>query len=268
MASNELDISTQTITPQMAREWLVNNTHNRNISKRLINLFSRDMAAGKWQLNGDAIRFNCDGLLIDGQHRLLAIVEANTKIKSLVITGLAKECQETVDMGRKRSSADVLSLRGYTTAAMLAAAAARLLDMKRRSREQRKGTTAEIIAIVEGHPKLADAIAKVHASYPVFASVLGAVYYVTSTVIRGHKDEAESFINVIQNGQPAYKNDPAHKFREKLIRTRAAKQHLRNWEMLCSTMRVWNAFVDKEPLEKIYFTDEMPDIPGFNPDRL
>lgn len=268
MASRELNISEQIITPQMAKEWLAHNTHNRRLSKRLVSLLARDMASGNWQLNGDAIRFNGDGMLIDGQHRLMAIVESGQKVKSLVITGLPKRVQETVDMGRKRSPGDVLELRGHAYATALAAAAARLLDVKRGSQDKGRSTTAEILAVIERHPKLPSSVETCHHAYPVPASIMSAVHYITNHMIRGRKDEAEAFVNVLMNGKPAFKDDPAHKFREKLIRVRAAKQHLRTWEMLASTLRIWNAFVTREPLEKIYFTDEMPSIAGFNPERL
>ncbi len=268
MAASELNISTQVITPQMAKDWLQQNTHNRKVSKNLVRAFARDMRADKWQYNGDAIRFNCDGALIDGQHRLMAVIEANTKIKSLVISNLPKITQETIDSGRKRTPADVLQLRGYKFAAMLAASGTRLIEIKEGGRGDHKRTNAEVADFVEAHPKLPLAIERTYASYPVYASVLGAVYYITNTMIRGAKDKSESFIDVLLLGDSAYEGDPAHKFREKLIRMRAAKQSINNWAMLCSTLRIWGAFVEGETLDRIYFTDELPQVAGFNPERL
>lgn len=267
MASNELNISTQTITPQMAKEWLAQNTHNRRISKGLVASLARDIKAGNWQLNGDAIRFNCDGMLIDGQHRLLACVAADAKIKSIVITNLPKVAQETLDSGRRRTPGDVLQLRGYSMANMMAATANRLMDVKNGTRIFRP-TTSEVTAFVEARPNLVGCIENVYNSYPVYASVLGAVYYIGRHVMRGKRDEADAFIATMQTGEAAYDENPAHKFREKLIRMRAAKQTLRNWELLCSTLRIWDAFAQGETMKNIYFTDEMPDVHGFNRERI
>jgi hypothetical protein len=75
------------VTPTLAQRWLATMPpgSNRNVSKLFVDKYSREMASGNWELNGKALIFNRDGHLIDGQHRLLAIIASGTTIMSLVV---------------------------------------------------------------------------------------------------------------------------------------------------------------------------------------
>lgn len=100
------------ITPPLAAEWLEQNTHNRNLRQPFVMQLASAIARGEWLMNGESIKFDANGTLIDGQHRLAAIVKANVPVRSVVVFGLASETQATVDTGAKRSFADVLRLEG------------------------------------------------------------------------------------------------------------------------------------------------------------
>jgi predicted nucleic acid-binding Zn ribbon protein len=64
------------VTPEMAERWLGHNKVNRNLRNRRVDQFARDMRSGRWQLTGEAIKFGKSGNLIDGQHRLWAVIES------------------------------------------------------------------------------------------------------------------------------------------------------------------------------------------------
>lgn len=69
------------ITPEMAKKYLQNMKTNRNISFARVNAYARDMERGAWQENGESIVFNKSGQLVNGQHRLAAIVKAEFRKK-------------------------------------------------------------------------------------------------------------------------------------------------------------------------------------------
>lgn len=98
------------VTPALAAEWLEHNTHNRPVKWRSVKQYAGAIRRGEWKLNGDSIRFDYNGVLIDGQNRLWAIVEADTPVTTLVGTGLEPEAQDTIDIGARRSLADTLVL--------------------------------------------------------------------------------------------------------------------------------------------------------------
>jgi len=93
--------------------------------------------------------------LIDGQHRMKALIEAEATLQMVCVFGLEPNAKHALDMGRKRSAGDVLALKGYSQSPRLAGAARQLLHIKYNS-PSAKVTNAEIEAIVENHPKLGD----------------------------------------------------------------------------------------------------------------
>lgn len=109
----EPSASIRKVTPEMAATWLAANTHNRKLRDTLVDRYAREMAAGRWMVNGEAIQISRSGVLINGQHRLAAIVESGTTQQMLVVTNIEGEAQATVDTGAKRSVGDVLNLAGY-----------------------------------------------------------------------------------------------------------------------------------------------------------
>lgn len=109
------------VTPKLAKEWLERNTHNRPVRPAHVEQLAKSILFDEWQLNGDAIRFDYNDNVLDGQHRLHAVILADKPIDSFVIEGLPPQAQETMDMGRKRLLSDVLHLRGETNTIVLAA---------------------------------------------------------------------------------------------------------------------------------------------------
>src|SRR5690606_39031073 len=78
---------------------------------------------GAWQITGEAIKFDTNGALADGQHRLSAVVESGASVDMLVVRGVAPEAQTVMDSGAKRTASDALTLVGQKHPAVLAAAA-------------------------------------------------------------------------------------------------------------------------------------------------
>ena len=107
----ELKISLKKITPVMADEILSkrNEFNYRNLKGNTAKLYGNEMKEGRWMFNGDTIRFDWDGNLIDGQHRLEAIKETGIPQDFIVVEGLNPECSQTIDIGYKKSVEDYLN---------------------------------------------------------------------------------------------------------------------------------------------------------------
>lgn len=110
------------ITPELAADWLGQQHINRHLRPALAKRYAQAMAAGEWEDNGETIKFNSDGTLIDGQHRLTSIRDNGLTMDLWVARGLTHTAQATIDSGAKRSVGDVFSMRGYPNAHLLAAA--------------------------------------------------------------------------------------------------------------------------------------------------
>lgn len=122
-------VTLETITPDLAIALLGTNVHNRHVKPSLKLRLTNAMRRGDWRLNGETIKVSTDGALIDGQHRLLAVVDSGVTIQTLVVRGLSSDTQQTVDIGRTRTVADVLALEGYEKRSVVLAATLRYLKL-------------------------------------------------------------------------------------------------------------------------------------------
>lgn len=104
MAASETRTEKVLVTPAIAKRWLEQNTDsNRNISNTTVESYAREMTAGRWSLTHQGIAFNVVGELVDGQHRLNAVVLSGVSVVMLVTTGLRVEYNSPIDVGYNRS---------------------------------------------------------------------------------------------------------------------------------------------------------------------
>lgn len=106
------------IDPAMASRWLENNFKNRKCDDEVVNAYARDMLNGTWVATHQGVAFNDRDELIDGQHRLRAIVLSGKTIRMMVTFGLPSKIEgsemttmDAVDRGRPRSVADQLKIQ-------------------------------------------------------------------------------------------------------------------------------------------------------------
>lgn len=112
------------VTSTVAEKWLATQRVNRVLNRHTVLAYRRDMIDGRWAFTGDPIRFDVDGCLIDGQHRLtaLSLTEGYPKtLEFVVVRGLPPEAQLSMDQGRRRSSGQQLQLTGIKNSTSISA---------------------------------------------------------------------------------------------------------------------------------------------------
>lgn len=100
----------QLITPQMARDYLVFNGGNRAVRQRWVDYLAHCIKRGEWVVTHQGIAFSRDGRLLDGQHRLLAIIKADAPAPLMVTRGWDASAFEFIDNGKARSDSDRTSI--------------------------------------------------------------------------------------------------------------------------------------------------------------
>lgn len=115
--------SIETVTVAKANQWLDKNVANRRPAPAVIRDYARAMARCEWVINGETIKFDQDGNLLDGQHRLAAVLQANKPVRMSICRGLERETFTTLDTGKRRGGGDIVSLRGWKYAGPIANAA-------------------------------------------------------------------------------------------------------------------------------------------------
>jgi hypothetical protein len=114
------------VGPALAAHWLKrNHPNNRRINQGQVAAFVADMQALKWILTHQGIAFDANGNLIDGQHRLHAIVQSGVEIDLLVVNNPEGDYQSPIDFGWKRNIATV---QNWSTREVAAIGALRSLE--------------------------------------------------------------------------------------------------------------------------------------------
>jgi hypothetical protein len=119
------------ILEQQGQHAAKGNYKQRAISKAAVERFAAEMRAGNWTVTGQGLSFDCDGHLLDGQHRLQAVVKSGVAVDMLVMWDLPSQRQvngrsvrtiDAIDSGRPRSLANQLQITGFKYTQTLAPA--------------------------------------------------------------------------------------------------------------------------------------------------
>ena len=111
-----MNTSIVTITPEFANSLLEKNNHNRPVSKKRVEYYANLMENDKWHLTHQGIAIDKNGCIIDGQHRLLAVIKANKSIAFNISTNVENETFKYVDVGYTRTTGNVFAIDGIKNA--------------------------------------------------------------------------------------------------------------------------------------------------------
>lgn len=108
--SKNLNTVTELITPETAKTLLENNNPNyRSMRQGKANEYAQEMLEGRWRILED-IAIDTNGNVINGQHRLQAVVSAGFPVAFRVTRGYHPDCIHYFDTSAlKRSGKDALS---------------------------------------------------------------------------------------------------------------------------------------------------------------
>lgn len=243
-----------TMTPEKATQLLANNPNNRPVSRALVARYASDMMEALWKYNGDAVRVAKSGVLLDGQHRLLACIKSGRSFETELIEGLPDNVLGTIDGGRKRTAANILSImndHGATNVAILASGARHVLNYVYGMRASASQSTSAIVRLISKQPELADmAILAERARLVVPAGPLTGILFL-GTRARGMQKRAEAFVATIKDGEKMESGDPRLALRNYYInaRMRAHGNYLPRTDVqVIAIASAWNAFVTRKPL--------------------
>jgi hypothetical protein len=103
---------TETITPKRAMEWIEasDKVKQRPLLQTRVDFLVNQIKRGAYELNGEAVIISSDGTVMDGQHRLWAVIQADMAIESVVVRGVDPNTFDTIDSTGGRSASDVLAI--------------------------------------------------------------------------------------------------------------------------------------------------------------
>lgn len=247
-----------TVTPSMAQQWLERNPKNRRVRSEVVMKYAEDIRAGRWQLNGESIVMAVNGTIIDGQHRLLAVLEAQREIETFVASGVDESAFETIDQGKSRTPADVLGILGYTNCNELAALSRLHVIFKK------TGSMYETSRLVA--PTTQEIVQEVSTSFDLFIDALRNTQGHKSTFGSGTAmafcwlhlgridiSDRDLFFDRLRDGQALVVGDPIYALREALMSSRLRHRVMPRNFVTALVIKAWNKYRQHEQVQVLVF---------------
>jgi hypothetical protein len=209
------------------------------------------MKKNQWQFVGDSIRFDWNGDLVDGQHRLVALQQYGEPLEFVVVEGLDPESAVVIDTGKSRSAGDAVSLMGVGYATTISAAVRTIILFKTgRYHDPAKAhveagvSNTDIVVFVKRHPGLEDTASYIQSLHKQFkyipASMLCALYFILGTK---NATKAELFFDKYATGIDLGEKSPIRVLRNRLIQNAGNASQYTHRDKMALFIFAWNAFM-------------------------
>lgn len=260
------------VTPENAADALRTSKGNRSLRPTAIAQMASQMQKGEWALTGEPIIFSLDGSLIDGHHRLTAVVLSGVSILSIVVEGIPQGAFAYIDIGIIRTPGDIFGLAGIVDANNSAAAVRSML-------EYRAAVGSIFISALQGakNPSKAHLMElwmKDQEQWQEAASLAGRIYkalHASRAMMTGmvflflsvDSKMARAFCEDVISGAELVEGNPALTFRNNLMRasnTKMAESNRRS--LMVKFCQCWNAYRKGQKLMVTRHNEAQP-IPNF-----
>lgn len=253
------------VTPEIAERWLKGNTVNRKIREAAVNQYASDMLAGRWSLTGDAICFSPDGLLLNGQHRLRAVIAADVAVPMLIMRNVPVEAMGNMDAGTKRTAADYFGFHGETHGAALASSAklAVLYSDGRiyKDRKVQSISNGELLEFVEENPDLRESVSFIY-------SHARAIDLTPTVKIVGHwifthaasREDADAFFLSLASRIGLPVGSPILALDSRIREMRRQRVRLSHREELYLLVKTWNYWRTGRAVQKLSAKSKTGDL--------
>lgn len=237
------------VTPDLARMFLMHNKSNRTLSEPHVQKFVNLLKEDHWESdNGATIKFNKAGNLIDGQHRLQAIIISGIAADIDVATGLSEKAQATIDVGRSRTIGDQLAIEGEKYANQVAATV-RWIHILATGQMTYVMSTPEVQDFLKKFPEVRDSVYLIRSKNAKGATptLLAALHFIFSRAM-GYPEKADAYASVFITGEPNYKGDPVFRAREAFRDAKEKGQTLDNKRQIANLSHAWNLFLKDQAI--------------------
>ena len=247
-----ITINFVTVTKVQAWDWLENNNmKNRFVQQKTVHKYARRMLAGKWATTGETIKFDFNGHLIDGQHRLWGFLETGLdEMEVLIMQGVPPEAQIHIDTPAPRTPAHTLQMNGIPDGRLLAASIKLVTAYEAGlapgvNQWRFAPDNEDVLVEANARPELC-ASADFVATDPGFKqlgkpSAKVFTHYVTTQL---NRVVAKSFWRRLLEADYDGPGDPIQRLRERLLISKATRQGAPGITATCAMIfKAWNAHI-------------------------
>jgi hypothetical protein len=222
----KMESSLVLITPDIAKQMLEENKANRKLEADTVTKYSLDMREGRWIDSNDIVRFSDRGVLLDGQHRLSAIIESRAPGYYIVTTNVPHEAAATIGEVKKWTHAQVLARDGEVHAPDLSTAIGWIWAIETKSPNGARGLSAvKKKQILAAHPSLKKWVG-FRAKNKTFKRLFNAPVCAVAALFEEKYGEEKclKFMRQLSDGSGLEIGDPAHTLREAAMKSDFKKQ--------------------------------------------
>jgi len=275
------------ISPSLARDLIkLNINNNRTVTKTHVKVLSASMKSGTWMETGEPIIIDKYGRLIDGQHRLFAVIDSGVTVTMDIKYGVDPAAFDVMGGNKPRNLSDVLSTHKIDNAREVVAAYRIYLDLQttkdtnfvafgRRTAMKIKADRPAVIAWCEDHNKGIQEIMSITKAKDAKALLRptsifnGLFFYLYFTV--GAKKLAREFFETLIDGTNFEhgKQDPIYLLRKRIMQDQAKNARrlgtrVPYFETMAITIKAYNAWVNRQTVKNLRFTshERWPTIAG------
>jgi hypothetical protein len=212
--------------------------------------------------NGDPIIFGKSGALLSGVLRLQACIEAGASFPSLIIRGVDDGHFETIDSVRRRTVADILTIRKEPNGRMLGAALAvlwRYANDDYVSPRRSSPSAQALLQVLENNPGIRDSMKLAHdASRFMSSAVAGTLHYLFT---RANAVNADLFFEPLLDEEIS--TGPIFLLRQQLAALRDARGAKSQGVLLALCIKAWEAFISESEMKQLRFvlgSDKAPRV--------
>lgn len=264
---DDVSSKVEEIGPERASQMLAMNRENRRIDRGTVDRYAAAMRRGEWQFSHQGIAVDKDGVLLDGQHRLAAIVKAGIPVPMLVVDGVDRAAFSVVDTGKRRSAGDTLRLSGVTDSNNVAAALRYVHLFRTMPNGQWHGsgtrlTNDQVLELFQSTTKIVDCVRdarQIATATGIIPSAAAAAIYVTTEAAPAADWLAWS--EGIMTGANLALGDPRLAFRNFFSNARSgSKRRVDAQEHMAIYIRAWNYWIEGKSRKNLQYRtgDPMP----------
>lgn len=275
MGKENVKTSVETITPEIAREWMKFNINNRPLSRARVKKYENALTKGEFVLNGESIIFSDGGILMQGQHRLKACINTGISFDSVVVRGVEYSTFSTLDSGGTRTMADVFAIHGTRNShkmSTLVSFYAKLniggtLRASQPAGINRLLSKKEVLEVYERHGDVFESSLKIAARMNGRKRLLsesfigGVVSYLV--IDKKHPIEfVEAFFEMLFFGR----NVPIKAIEQleiRLTNNLASTSKMTPTYQMAIFVKAWNAYVTRKDLSRLSWNEAKESMPEF-----
>lgn len=265
------------ISPELANALLLRNNSNRPVNSPNVLRLANAMTKGEWVFDGMPITFDKNGNLLNGQHRLTAVVKSGKTIIFKVDTGFNPEIFSTMDIGKTRTGSDVLAIAGVENYGLCAQTANFIYKYMRGSIgsvTDRSFTKQDSPNMSLSHPELLKFVAvkpslKDSVTFQIRTKKKQSTVLLKGYVISGlhflfsekSSAMADSFFSKLLTGDNLASTSPIFHLRNKLINAKTDRaKRLTHSEIVKLTVIAWNKYRNGESIKTLRIPESLPTI--------